>query len=115
VQAAHLAIDEHRRVAEVAHQLGVNKNLLYAWVRDERWRMAKVREAVAAEVESVGEELLSVKERAELVWLRATVAQQAEQIAFLEQVSAYFAAAASKACPLEFIAAQCVCSAETKS
>jgi transposase-like protein len=115
VKAAHLVIDEHRRVAEVARELDLNKNLLYTWVRDERWRMSEARQAVAARTNSEDVEPLSVPERAELVWLRATVAQQAKQIVLLEQVSTYFAAAASKACPLELIAAQCVCCTATKS
>jgi transposase-like protein len=33
-------IDGYRRVAEVARELGVHENLLHAWVRDERRRMA---------------------------------------------------------------------------
>jgi transposase len=104
VKAAHMVIDEHRRVVEVARELDLNKNLLYTWVCDERWRMADAREAAARWADSDGGQPLSAQERAELVRLRATVAQQAKQIAFLEQVSAYFAAAASKARPLELIA-----------
>jgi transposase len=103
-KAAHLVIDEHRRVAEVAGELDLNKNLLHTWVRDERWRMAEARQAAARRTDSDGGGPLSVQERAELGRLRATVAQQAKQIAFLEQVSAYFAAVASKARPLELIA-----------
>src|SRR5437879_537652 len=114
VKAAHLVIDEHRRVAEVARELDLNKNLLHTWVRDERWRMAEAREA-AARTNSDGEGPLSAPERAELMWLRATVAAQAKQIAFLERVSAYFAAAASKARRIEPIAAQCGCFTATKS
>lgn len=108
VKAAHMVIDEHRRVAEVARELDVHKNLLYTWVRDERWRLAEAREAAARRMDSDGGQPLSVQERAELVRLRATVVQQAKQIAFLEQVSAYFATTASKATLLEIIAAACV-------
>ncbi|UGT93060.1 hypothetical protein LTS72_06980 [Mycobacterium ostraviense] len=39
-----------------------------------------------------GGEPLSAEERAELVRLRAQVAEQAKDIAFLEKASAYFAA-----------------------
>lgn len=107
VKAAHLVIDEHRRVAEVARELDLNKNLLHTWVRDERWRMAEAREANSRRTDSNGGPPLSAPERAELVRLRATVAQQAKQIAFLEEASAYFAAAASKPSRLELIAAEC--------
>jgi hypothetical protein len=99
-----MVIDEHRRIAAVARELDLNKNLLYTWVRDERWRMAEAREAAARRTDSDGGQPLSVQERAELARLQATVAQQAQQIAFLEQVSAYIAAAASKTRPLELIA-----------
>ncbi len=98
-------IDEHRRVAAVAGELGVHKNLLYAWVRDERWRMAEAR--AAQRTGSDGAQPRSAHERSELVRLRATVAQQAKKLAFLENVSAYFAATASRASRLELIAANC--------
>ncbi|WP_292976658.1 transposase [Mycobacterium sp.] len=105
VNAAHLVIDEHRRVAEVAGELGLHKNLLYTWVRDERWRMAEAR--AGQQTDSHGVQPCSALERAELVRLRATVAQQATKLAILENVSAYFATAVSKASRLELIAANC--------
>jgi transposase len=101
VKAAHLVIDEHRRIAEVARELDLNKNLLYTWVRDERWRMAEAREAAAHRADSDGGQPLSVQERAQLARLQATVAQQAKQIAFLEEISAWLATR------LEIIAAAC--------
>ncbi|MGH3522277.1 MAG: transposase [Mycobacterium sp.] len=102
VEAAHLVIDGHRRVAEVARELDVHKNLLHTWVRDERWRMSVARGAAVRWTDSNGAQPLSAQERAELVRLRATVAEQAEEIAFLEEVSAYFAATASKVSRPEF-------------
>lgn len=105
MNAAHLVIDERRRVAEVAGELGVHRNLLYAWVRDERWRMAETRTGQRTDFD--GGQPLSAQESPELVRLRATVAQQAQKIAFLENVSAYFATAASKASRFELIAANC--------
>jgi transposase len=107
VKAAHLVIDDHRGVAEVARELDLNKNLLYTWVRDERRRMAEARQAAARQTDSDGRGPLSAPERAELAQLQAAVARQAKQIAFLEQVSAYFAAAAPQATRLEIIAAAC--------
>jgi len=95
-QASHMVIDGHRRVAEVARELDLNKDLLHTWVRDERWRMARTRGGDAQRTDSRGVPPLSAHERAELVRLRATVARQAKESAFLEEVSAYFAAAASK-------------------
>lgn len=107
VKAAHMVIDGHRRVVEVAHELDVDTSLLHTWVRDERWRMSAARSGSARRMDSDGEQSLPVQERAELLRLRAAVAQQAKEIAYLEQVSAYFAAAASKVNPLDPIAAQC--------
>ena len=74
VEAAHLVIDGNRRVAEVAAELDLHENLLHKWVRAERRRLAAASD-----------------ERAELIRLRAKVAEQAKDIAFLERASAYFA------------------------
>ncbi|WP_142361383.1 transposase, partial [Mycobacterium ostraviense] len=90
VEAAHLVIDGNRRVAEVARELDLHENLLHAWVRDERRRMAAA--GAIARPDPGGGEPLSAEERAELVRLRAQVAEQAKDIAFLEKASAYFAA-----------------------
>ncbi|ORB82708.1 hypothetical protein B1987_01280 [Mycobacterium kansasii] len=76
------------RVAEVARELDLHENLLHTWVRDERRRMAAA--GGAARPDPGGP--LSAEERAELVRLRAQVAEQAKDIAFLEKASAYFAA-----------------------
>jgi transposase len=84
-------IDGNRRVAEVARELDLHENLLHTWVRDERRRMAAAGTGVRPD--PGGGEALSTEERAELVRLRAQVAEQAKDIAFLEKASAYFAAA----------------------
>jgi transposase len=89
VEAAHRVIDGNRRVAEVARELNLNDNVLHKWVRDERRRMAA---AGSNGADSVGEEQLSAAERAELVRLRALVAEQSKDITFLKKASAYFAA-----------------------
>jgi transposase len=78
-----------RRVAEVARELDLHENQLHTWVRDERRRMAA---AGGARPDPGGGEGLSADERAELVRLRARVNEQAKDIAFLEKVSAHFAA-----------------------
>jgi transposase len=89
VEAAHRVIDGNRRVAEVARELDLHENLLHKWVREERRRMAA---AGGGGPDPGGGEPLSADERAELVRLRAQVAEQAKDIAFLEKASAYFAA-----------------------
>lgn len=85
VKAAHLVIDAHRRVAEVARELDMGTSLLHTWVRDERWRMSKVRGADARMLDTRGGQPVSVHPLGELVWLRTTVAQHAKEIAFLEE------------------------------
>ena len=89
VEAAHRVIDGNRPVAEVAVELNLHENLLHKWVREERRRMAA---AGGGGPDPGGGEPLSADERAELVRLRAQVAEQAKDIAFLEKASAYFAA-----------------------
>ncbi|MGV0735038.1 transposase [Mycobacterium syngnathidarum] len=89
VEAAHRVIDGNRPVAEVALELNLHENLLHKWVSQERRRMAA---ADAGVVPDPGDgQALSPDERAELVRLRAKVAEQAKDIAFLEKASAYFA------------------------
>ncbi|MGH3968880.1 MAG: transposase [Mycobacterium sp.] len=90
VEAAHLVIDGHRRVAEVARELNVHENQLHKWVRDERRRMAAGGSGPRSD--PGGGESLSVEERTELIRLRAQVAEQSKDIAFLKKASAYFAA-----------------------
>lgn len=107
--AAHEVIDGHRRVAEVAGELGVDTSLLHTWVRDERWRMTRTRETDTSHPDRYGTQPLSMPERAELVRLRATLAEQANEIAYLEEVLAHFAAVAAKASRLEPTAAECAC------
>ena len=83
-------IDGHRSVAEVARELDLHENLLHKWVRDERRRMAAAGSGGGPD--PGGGEPLSGQERAELVRLRAQVAEQSKDIAFLKKASAYFAA-----------------------
>ena len=89
VEAAHRVIDGNRRVAEVARELDLNDNVLHRWVRDERRRMAA---ADGRGPDPGGGEQLSPDERAELIRLRALVAEQSKDITFLKKASAYFAA-----------------------
>lgn len=90
VEAAHRVIDGNRRVAEVARELDLNDNVLHKWVRDERRRMAAA--AGGGGLDPGGGEKLSPDEHTELVRLRAMVAEQSKDIAFLKKASAYFAA-----------------------
>jgi transposase len=91
VEAAHRVIDGHRPVAEVARELDLHENLLHKWVREERSRMGAAA-APGWRAPDADDGALSGDERAELVRLRARVAEQAKDIAFLEKASAYFAA-----------------------
>ena len=86
VEAAHLVIDGNRRVAEVAAELDLHENLLHKWVRAERRRLAAA--SGEGKLDPGDSPPLSADERAEL---RAKVAEQAKDIAFLERASAYFA------------------------
>jgi transposase len=94
VEAAHRVIDSGRSVREIARELDVHENLLHKWVREERRRMAAAGQVGGGgrQPDDSGGQQLSADERAELVRLRAKVAEQAKDIAFLEKASAYFAA-----------------------
>jgi transposase-like protein len=83
-------IDGNRRVSDVARELDLHENLLHKWVADERRRMAAA--GGSGGPDPGGRAPLSANERAELVRLRAQVAEQSKDIAFLEKASAYFAA-----------------------
>lgn len=88
VEAARRVIDGGRSVAEVARELNVHENLFRKWVAAER-----VRDGAAADARGVPPDGdLSAAERAELVRLRAEVAEKDRDITFLKKVSAYFAA-----------------------
>lgn len=88
VEAARRVIDGGRPVSEVARELNLHENVLGKWVRDERRRDSAADEARYGPPE--GE--LTARERAELVRLRAELAEKDRDIAFLNKVSAYFAA-----------------------
>ena len=75
-------------MSEVARELNLHENVLGKWVRDERRRDSAADEARYGPPE--GE--LTARERAELVRLRAELAEKDRDIAFLKKVSAYFAA-----------------------
>lgn len=90
VKAAHRVIDDGRRVAEVARELDLHANMLHKWVSAERRRMAAAEDRGGAAT-ALSSAPLSADERAELVRLRAKVAEQERDIAFLEKASAYFA------------------------
>ncbi|MFC9967040.1 transposase [Nocardia ignorata] len=92
VEAAHRVIDSGRAVRDIARELDVHENLLHKWVREERRRMSAAGQAAARGPDTVVGQELSSDEKAELVRLRAKVAEQAKDIAFLEKASAYFAA-----------------------
>lgn len=91
VEAAHRVIDGNRTVAAVARELDLHENLLHKWVREERRRMTAAATG-GVRPDPGGGQPLSADERAELVRLRAKVAEQAKANAFLEKASAYFAA-----------------------
>jgi transposase len=81
-------IDAQRSVAEVARELDLHENLLHKWVRDERRRMTAAGSGPRSD--PGGGEPLSAEERAELVRLRAQVAEQSKDIAFLKKVHMTF-------------------------
>ena len=88
VEAARRVIDGGRSVAEVARELTVHENLLRKWVAAER-----IRDDAAADARGIPPDRdLTAGERAELVRLRAEVAEKDRDITFLKKVSAYFAA-----------------------
>lgn len=88
VEAARRVIDGGRPVSEVARELNLHESLLGKWVRQER-----VRDGVASAARyGPLEGDLTARERAELVRLRAELAERDRDIAFLKKVSAYFAA-----------------------
>ena len=88
MEAARRVIDGGRSVAEVARELNVHENLFRKWVAAER-----VRGSFNTDESGVPPDGdLSAAERAELVRLRAEVAEKDRDITFLKKVSAYFAA-----------------------
>ena len=88
VEAARRVIDGGRPVCEVARELNVHESLLGTWVRQERLRDGAASEARHGPREGD----VTARERAELVRLRAELAEKDRDIAFLKKVSACCAA-----------------------
>jgi transposase-like protein len=105
VEAAHRVIDAQRSVAEVARELDLHENLLHKWVRDERRRMTAAGSGPRSD--PGGGEPLSAEERAELVRLRAQVAEQSERHRVPEKSLGVLCGAATKVSRFELIAAEC--------
>ncbi|WP_241777343.1 transposase [Mycobacterium intracellulare] len=94
--AAHRVIDGMERVADVARELDLHESVLHTWVRDERWRMTGAGPGGGRPDPGGGQPLLAMEllaqEHAELVRLRAKMAEQAEAIASLKRALSYLAA-----------------------
>ena len=80
-QAARRVIDLGRPVSEVARELNVHENVLRKWVRAERVRDEVVNDG--RHVPPDGD--LSAGERAELVRLRAELAEKDKELSFLKK------------------------------
>lgn len=78
-EAAKLVVDNGRRIADVARELGVGETTLGNWVK-------LYREAHAGE-----EPPLTLSERAELAELRRRTREQEMELSFLKKAAAYFA------------------------
>jgi transposase len=78
-EAVRLVNDSGKPVTQIARELGVNANVLYRWVREERDAKAgKTRVGVKAEQE-------------ELVRLRRELARVTRERDFLKRAAAFFA------------------------
>lgn len=78
-EAARLVVENDRRIADVAREIGVGETTLGNWVK-------KYRE------DHVGDEPpLELSERAELAELRRRTRDQEMELAFLKKAAAYFA------------------------
>jgi transposase len=82
VEAARLVIDTGRPIAHVAKEIGIGAQLLGKWVAKERDRLTPVE--------------LGPGERVELERLRKENAQLKEEIRFLGEAAAFFAAKTAK-------------------
>jgi transposase-like protein len=78
-EAARLVVENDRRIADVAREIGVGETTLGNWVK-------KYREDHAGE-----EPPLELSERAELAELRRRTREQEMELAFLKKAAAYFA------------------------
>jgi transposase len=82
VEAARLVIDTGRPIAHVAREIGVGSQLLGRWVAKERERLTPA--------------VLGPGERVELERLRKENAQLRQEISFLGEAAAFFAAKTTK-------------------
>lgn len=78
-EAARLVVDNDRRIAEVAREIGVGETTLGNWVK--AYRQAHVSD----------DPPLGLSERAELQELRRRTREQEMELAFLKKAAAYFA------------------------
>lgn len=78
-QAARLVVENDRRIADVAREIGVGETTLGNWVK-------KYREDHAGDDPALG-----FSERAELAELRRRTREQEMELAFLKKAAAYFA------------------------
>ncbi len=93
-----------RPVSEVARELNLHESLLGKWVRQER-----VRDGIASDVRHgpPPEGDLTARERAELVRLRAELAEKDRDIAFLKKSIGVLCGTATSVSRFELIAAEC--------
>lgn len=78
-EAARLVVENDRRIADVAREIGVGETTLGNWVK-------KYRQDRAGD-----EPPLELSERAELAELRRRTREQEMELAFLKKAAAYFA------------------------
>ncbi|BBY58957.1 transposase [Mycolicibacterium sarraceniae] len=103
VEAARRVIDGGRSVTEVARELNVHENLLRKWVVAERVRAGAALDA--RELPPDGDR--SAVEHAELVRLRAELAEKDRDIAFLKKSIGVLCGTATPVSRFELIAAEC--------
>lgn len=79
LNAVHLVQNEGRRACDVADELGIDRNTLYAWLRDARNGKLSSSES-AREV---------TPEQAEITRLQAELARSRQECALLKKFAAY--------------------------